>query len=74
MGRFHLICDIYSLQQYYAINVQERERALSLFEEGAPSLAATSKQVTVKGPDYNELVITVNKCCGLIPNTSGIPM
>ena len=56
------------------VHVQERERALSLFEEGAPSLAATSKQVTVKGPDYNELVISVNKCCGLIPNTSGIPM
>ena len=55
------------------INVQERERALSLFEEGAPSLAATSKQATVKGPDYNELVISVNKCCGLIPNTTGIP-
>lgn len=54
------------------ITAQEREQALSLFEEGAPTLAATSNQVTVKGPDYNELVISVNKCCSLIPNTSGI--
>ena len=54
------------------IIIQERERALSLFEEGRPSLAATSDKVTTKGPDYNELVISVNKCYGLIPNTSGI--
>ena len=53
--------------------LQERGRALSLFEEGGSSPAATSDKVTAaKGSDYNELVISVNKCQGLIPNTSGI--
>ena len=57
---------------YGSQSIQERERALSLFEEGGPSLVATSDKVTTKGPDYNELVISVNKCHGLISNTSGI--
>ena len=45
---------------------------LSLFEEGGPSLATTSDKVTAKGADYNEMVISISKCHGLAPNTSGI--
>ena len=61
------------LLEFCDIVLQERGRALSLFEEGGPSPVATSDKVTAaKGPDYNELVISVNKCRGLIPNTSGM--
>ena len=26
----------------------------------------------MKGTDYNELVVTVDKCCGLKPNATGM--
>ena len=28
----------------------------------------------MKGTDYNELVVTVDKCCGLKPNATGTCM
>ena len=53
---------------------QERGKALSLVEDQPDSgtAAPVDSKVTVKGPDYNELVVTVDKCRGLMSSTSGM--
>ena len=53
---------------------QERGKALSLVEDQPDSgtAAPVDSKVTVKGPDYNELVVTVDKCRGLMTSTSGM--
>ena len=53
---------------------QERGKALSLVEDQPDSgtAAPVDSKVTVKGQDYNELVVTVDKCRGLMTSTSGM--